>query len=351
MFERLRERLRKDAVRLSLVHGVGTPAELKKQDGGYIEWAQILPTYYLLHHKLCWQPFANRTQNSDLTIITQENALLANHLALFLKPSRRLAFWGHGANFQKKIPSISEQYKRFTTLQVDWYFAYTEISRKLIEKTGFPPDRITQLDNAIDTGTLRRQIEKFSEHELAKFKNEKGINSASIGLYLGSLYSQKRIDFLIESARRIKEKQTDFQMLLVGDGPDREIVASFADGHDWVHYLGPLEGEQKAMVLRLATIILNPGLVGLGILDSFLAEAPLVTTDCKVHSPEIAYLNDTNGVMTEDNVDAYVEACCNLLRNETARQLLIAGCRSSARRYTLDNMVENFAKGILRALQ
>jgi len=91
--------------------------------------------------------------------------------------------------------------------------------------------------------------------------------------------------------------------------------------------------------------------VGLGILDSFALGIPMVTTDCKIHSPEIAYLESgRNGIMTSDNLEAYVVAVESLLRDDQLRKQMASTCIEDAQRYSLENMVSNFREGILKAL-
>lgn len=349
-FENLKLRLEKENVRLRLLHGVGTSTEATKDDAGQITWAEPLTTKYFLTGKICWQPFAQEVSGSDLLILTQENVMLANHLALLRRPVPRLAFWGHGGNFQGDPRSIREHFKRWSTRQVDWYFAYTCLSVDLVARAGFPLERITQLDNAIDLSEITAQIMAVSDLDMAKMSAELSLSNGPVGLFLGSLYTHKRLEFLVEAAEHIRDQIPDFQLVIVGAGPDLPVVERAIAKHNWIRYAGPRRGFDKAVLLRMGTILMNPGLVGLGILDSFVSELPLVTTDCGLHSPEIAYLNADNGVMAKNNLDSYVYACNSLLTNADKRMALSHGCRQAAQRYTLPNMVENYVAGILNAL-
>ena len=75
----------------------------------------------------------------------------------------------------------------------------------------------------------------------------------------------------------------------------------------------------------------------------------MVTTDCRMHGPETAYLEDgVNGRMTSDSIDAFAAAVCELFQNPDALEKLKAGCLASAANYTLENMVRNFADGSAR---
>jgi len=125
----------------------------------------------------------------------------------------------------------------------------------------------------------------------------------------------------------------------------------FCVRNDWAHYLGVRNGVEKVRALAACDIMLNPGLVGLGILDSFVCGVPLVTTDCGLHSPEVAYLKSgKNGLMTGDRMETYVEAVIDLLESPARLQELSSGCRSSAIEYSVLNMARNFADGVERCL-
>ena len=116
--------------------------------------------------------------------------------------------------------------------------------------------------------------------------------------------------------------------------------------------MGMRTGKDKVLCLRAADLLLNPGLVGLGILDGFVAGLPMVTTDCKLHSPEIAYLRPgKNGVMTPAREADFVQACEQLLRDPVARAVLSAGALEDSHRYTIDEMSRHFADGIEAALR
>lgn len=347
----LREKLAQVGITLRLFCGEGTPAEVAKQDEGYLSWAEHLPTRYLLGDRLCWQPFAKRVAGSELVVVAQENGLIANHFALLSKPARRLAFWGHGANLQGHSQSFREAYKRWTTHRADWYFAYTRQSVDLISACGFSAAHITQLDNAIDMAELDSNLAAVGDQELVALRSELGLEEGPVGLFLGSLYAHKRIGFLIEAAKCLRREIDGFQLLIVGAGPEQMIVEEAASEYSWIKYVGPRKGREKAGVLKLSSILMNPGLVGLGVLDSFASNVPLVTTDCGLHSPEIVYLDTDNGVMSANNLNSYVEACSRLLLDSNEYSRLVSGCKLAATRYTLPNMAENFTKGVLQALQ
>ncbi len=353
LFEQLRTRLIAEGVDLQLVYGDPTATERLKNDDGFIDWAIHAPCRYFLGGHICLQNFQQQAQDADLVIITQENKLLYNLIALFIKRPKRLAFWGHGRNMQAlKKQAILELFKKRTTLQVDWWFAYTQLSKDLVEMQGFSSDKITDLENTIDTKSLAAQLATVGNDELLSLRDEMGLATGRTALFIGSLYNEKRIDFLIEVAVLVASKLPGFCLIVVGDGPQRDLVEAASKAHACINYVGSKNGIEKARLLCVADIMMNPGLVGLGILDSFLAGIPMVTTDCGLHSPEIAYLkNNENGLMTANTLETYVDAVTAVLDQDALRTRLSQGARDSAAHYTIENMTENFVKGILQCLE
>jgi glycosyltransferase involved in cell wall biosynthesis len=357
LFEKLRASLEADGVRLRLLHGAPTAEDATKRDEGRLPWAEALPATDLLGGRLCWQPYGTPTAGSDLVIVTQENRFLYNLWALSAGRARghprRVAFWGHGANLQSRSPDgWRERFKRVWTRRVDWWFAYTALSVELVRRDGFAPERITNVENAIDTRALAADCSAVTGADLEAARRRLGIQGARVGLFMGSLYEPKRLPFLLEAGEQLAARVPGFALLVSGDGPQRGLVADAARTRPWLRHLGMQKGRDKAVALRLSEVILNPGLVGLGILDAFTAGLPLVTTDCRIHSPEIAYLRSgENGVMTANTLADYVDGVAALLGNEAERRRLGVNAQSAAARYTIENMAQRFRAGIHGALQ
>lgn len=348
LFEALRGLLAERNIRLELLVGQGTPAEEKKRDAGELPWAKSIPTRYLASGRLCWQPLQRHIGGADLVIVTQENKLIQNHL-LMLAPRRfKLAFWGHGANLQSNNPhGLRERFKRWTTNRVDWWFAYTQISAGLVAAAGFPGKRCTVLNNAVDTSELLRQRRDVTPEETRVLRDTLGFGVGPVAVFVGSLYADKRLDFLFAAAEAIRREIPDFHLLILGEGPERDKVAVWCAAHPWARWAGARFGREKVAYVLLAQVMLNPGALGLGIMDAFVCQTPVITTNCGNHGPEISYLaNGINGVITADDLNVYADACIWLLSDPPALEVLRAGCDAGAREYTVENMARRFADGI-----
>lgn len=224
-FHELKKSLNNIGIELKLLVGSGTQEEDRKHDSGHIPWAIQLPTRYFLNSKLCWQPVHKFLVDADLVILTQENALLANHLMILLPQKFRLAFWGHGANLQSLRPDgIKERYKRWAMKRVDWWFAYTQLSTDLVLASGFPSARLTLVNNSIDMLDFRCQLESVSEKEIEDLRSSIGFSDGPVGVYIGSLYTNKRLEFLFSTAESIRSLLGTFNLLIIGDGPERNLA-------------------------------------------------------------------------------------------------------------------------------
>ncbi|MFD2111275.1 glycosyltransferase family 4 protein [Thiorhodococcus fuscus] len=358
-FSELRLRLLDENIDMRLAYGQELPGQIPRTVDLIAPWAIRVQNRYLPLGpvKPVWQPCLNLIEDADLVIIEQANALLLNHWLMLRRALRArplVAFWGHGSNRQAAHPdSLSEQIKRRLITRVDWWFAYTRLSARLVREAGFPPERITIVNNTLDTGTLRRDLAAVTPAEQATARRRLELRpNDRICLYSGGLYPDKRLDFLIQAGAAIHARLPDFRLLIIGDGPERERIDRAARTHPWLRYLGPLFGADRAIYYRLGQAFLMPGLVGLVIIDSFATGLPLFTLDDSPHSPEIAYLKPgENGYMTPPDVTVYAAAVCAFLEGGERSANVRSACLESGRTLTLERMVAHYATGITRCLR
>lgn len=347
LFNLLREELRRRGISLRVAAGEGHVSESSRGDAGTLEWAESLPTRYFLGGRICWQPFGKAMSGCDLAVVALENKLVWNLFPQFFPVVGRLALWGHGANLQGDSRSWRERFKRFLARKADWWFGYTGMSTPLIAESGFPETRITTLNNSVDMSALAADAAAVSDDERSRLRARLKLGDGPVAIYVGSLYREKCVAFMLEAAARVHALQPGFRLLVVGAGPDEALVRDFAARNDWVCYAGPQRGREKALYLSLADVYFNPGAIGLGILDAFVFGLPVLTTQCGLHGPEIAYLRPgENGVATPFAMDDFVGEVQRLLADPLRFSALGEGSRKSASNYSVEAMAMNFADGI-----
>jgi len=352
MLERLRAALAAENVELRVIHGTRSPRTAAMNDEGSLPWATVVRTrwMFLPGLSLIWQPIRQATRDCDLVVMPQHNRILSNWSMALVPAGRRIAFWGHGRKFQRGS-RLRAALRRRLALLPDWWFAYTELSKSALLEAGFPAGRITVVQNTIDTANLREALANVSAAAVAELRDRLGFRGAT-GIFCGTLYPGKRLDFLIKAAIRIKERCPDFVLVILGSGPDAESVRRQCAGYPWIHLPGATFGIEKALYLRTADVFLIPYSAGLSLLDAFCAGLPVVAVEDGEHGPEIAYLHHgRNGLLTPAAEEAYVANVVNLLADRPRLANMSAAATESAVELTLERMVERFASGIVAALR
>lgn len=353
-FNGLKTALDKEGVELTLIYGKQTREEGLKKDEIDLEWSKCIPNVAIgIGNKtLTWQPCLKELRDKDLVIVESANKLILNYILMIVRKYSKikLGFWGHGRNMQDAPDSLGNRFKYLFIKQCDWWFAYTQGVKNFLIEKGYPEGQITAVQNAIDTQSLQDFYARVTDAEIEAIREELELQGNHIGIFCGGIYPEKRIDFLLECCIKIKEKIPTFEMLFIGAGMDSPKVIKAAIQYPWIHYLGTKLGEHRVKYFKISSLFLMPGLVGLGILDSFAFETPIVTTNYEFHSPEIEYLeHGYNGIVTENTVEAYSNTVAKILL-EGGDQPMRENCRLSARKYTIEQMVDNFKSGILKAL-
>lgn len=356
--EIIRELLNEQGVDLVLIYGQVGRKRAMKADTVDVPWATRVRNVILQGGplELYWQPCLSLVEGASLVIVTQEAKLLTNYVLHWrrVRGGLRVAYWGHGGTYlQGPLATVVGPIKDYLAKHVDWWFAYTSRSASYLAQIGFPESRVTLVNNAIDTATLHAAHMSLNTEDMERERQRLGALGRNVAVFIGGMYREKRLVFLLEACEAVRARLPDFECLFIGDGPESGKVREAAARLPWIHYLGPRFGADKVVALALAKVMLMPGLVGLALLDSFAMELPILTTDVPYHSPEIEYLEDgENGIMLPRDCgpEEYGAEVASLLGDERRLGALRKGCREAARRYTIEDMASRFASGVAKAL-
>lgn len=360
LFNRLREELDNRGIELKFFHGDIWPAERNRGYECSLPWATIIRNRFIPVGRgryACWQDLPRQElEQSDLVVITQENMILSNYPFIIKRrlKQKRLAYWGHGISPRtRSSTSLGERWRRIWLNKADWWFAYTRKSVDALKLAGFPEERITNTNNAIDNIAFLQDLENVTESMKEKIREECNLQQNSIvGLYCGSLYKDKRLSLLIEAADLIYRSNPDFRLIVIGTGSEAGYINEAFLSRPWATSVGSKGGVEKAAYFKLANVILNPGLIGLIVLDAFCAGLPVVTTGGDTnHSPEVVMLEpDLTGFFPAPTAQAYAQTVLELLDDKERYAECCAAVRQAGKKYTIENMVRAFADGIEECL-
>lgn len=357
-FDRARDVLTARGVDLEVVHGRPDKELEARGDSCELSWGRRSRDVRITvgHRELLWQPVIRKSLAADLVVLEQASKLLVNPVLIALQQTgrTRVAFWGHGRNRQADhVSALGERMKTTMSRHVHWWFAYTEGCVTDVVASGFPPQRVTVLQNAVDTRDVSRAVQEAGP-DVERFRHGLGIPAGvPVVAYIGGLYGAKRLPFLLDAVDGLAARGRPVHLLVIGDGPQRNELAQATKARPEVHLLGALLDRRKGVALAAAELFLSPGLLGLSVLDAFAAGLPVVTVDRPEHSPEIDYVaNGVNGLVlpattTASEFGAGVRA---LLEDSSRRGAMAAEAVSTASRITVEEMARRFADGVVAAL-
>lgn len=353
-FQDLVSRGREIGIEINIFYGETPPEWKERRDTRAVEGFTRLKTRFLSVPG--GKTFIRKTLDAvdsfgpnDLIIV--EQAVRNFETYELLVKRRPVAFWGHGRTFTKSVSRQQDWLKQWLTRRGSWFFAYTSEGADAMVTAGMAPQRITVVQNSMDTRELHAHMDGVDSGSLAGFVAKHDLRGKT-ALFVGGLDQSKRLPFLFEGAREAGRLDRDFRLLVAGSGDDQGLVELAAAHDPSIRYLGPLFGPEKAVALAASQVIAMPGRVGLVAVDSFTSLTPIVTTSWKWHSVEYAYLEATkNAVITDDTVDAYALGLVTTLQDDDLLAALRHGCEESRDKYTLDAMVSNFLSGICSALE
>lgn len=298
-------------------------------------------------------------RDADIVIVEQANAALYIYPLIAMRmlgiSRRKLALWGHGVHLNQEKPQLlTDSWKKFWMTKVDHWFAYSDLSARAVSDSGFPVEQTTVVQNSIDTQALREARRSLSQAEIeARFHElfgEDRRDGHRVGVFCARLAPLKRIPFLLKSLEIMHREDPYFRMIIIGDGPDADRVQAFCESNSWCRWVGAVHGIERVKTLAQADIFLNPGMTGLSILDAFAMGIPFATTDCGIHSPEIAYLKSgVNGIISEPTESEFSSAVLKLLRSDELATIK-SNALADGKKYTIENMAQNFAEGVLKTL-
>jgi glycosyltransferase involved in cell wall biosynthesis len=306
----------------------------------------------------------------DIDLLIAEQLSASLHLYLFLlkrfgditksrifgnRRKRLFAYYGHGSTLNKGIAaSIMGPWKKFISRQADWWFAYNEMSAGIVKAFRFPQDKITVFQNATDTSELKKTALQLKANDLVNLYEQlfqgftdEGFEKKFIGVFVSRLIPSKLIPFLLESLDIIQKQCSSFKIIFIGDGPQADMIDEFCRKRKWAVWVGAKHGTEKVKYIALADMWLNPGPLGLAIVDSFSLGVPLITTDCKGHGPEIDYLrNYGNGVILPLDINLYAKGIIEIYSNKELLGNLKKEASIDGKKYTIEEMVARFSRGV-----
>ena len=205
---------------------------------------------------------------------------------------------------------------RSLLLGVDRYVAVYDGGRRSLLKRGIPDGRISVIYNSIAPhAPLRSRGWLRAELGLAP--------QATLIVSTGSLIPRKRQDFVLRACARLKDRSvTDWRLLVIGDGPERQPLLALADQlglKGRVHFLG-LRSDVRE-ILAEADVLVHASLAETctyAITESMAAGIPAVVTEAGASREQIVS-GITGHVLAAEDIEGFAARLAELVDDGASR--------------------------------
>lgn len=317
-------------------------------------------TFSFLGVRLMWQHIFARARKYDV-IVTDTYVKHLTYVALFIYRlfGIKRVWWGIPSDLQARNPSVSKRIAEAIKARIlhltDHFLAYTPGSRNYLVKAGYPEADITVLFNTID---IRAERVRFQNHRAAsaQVRESLGINiDKRVLLYVGRLTKLKQVPQMMDMIRELHRIDSRYMLLVIGSGREESLVRKTAQalGPEVLQYLGTVDDpEETACIYAASDLYYVPSYVGLGPLQAFSYDLPVIARELDWHSPEVEYLNEKNSAFLSSTADTPARQAAEIV--EIAERLLQPGFRAgiygSVSHLTIEAMADNFICGINKVL-
>ena len=186
------------------------------------------------------------------------------------------------------------------------------------------------IPNAID-------LDSFSSPDPAKVREEFGISEGDrLLVYVGRIGLEKNLGFMLRAFKKAREQVPEAKLLIVGEGPEMEPLKDLArdlEIEKTTIFPGRVEyrdipsyyGAGYAFIMTSTTEV-KP----LALLEAMASGLPVVAISAAGSSDTVT--PDFDGLLTDHNMDHYVEALLKLLKDRDYRDQLGRGAKVTSKK-------------------
>jgi glycosyltransferase involved in cell wall biosynthesis len=200
-------------------------------------------------------------------------------------------WWGGSPHTERLIGRARRAMRFIISRWARWWFSYGITSTEYLLSLGIPREHIVQIQNSVDETQYTRHVQPRFE-----------LQPRPVLLHVGQFIPLKGIDLLLRASAALQQEGSEFSLLFVGSGQDRNKLEQLANDLHLknVHFHSSLAPEEMPSVYRSADCLIFPTLAdvwgtvaneavlsGLPVLCSKYAGcAPEFFTDAGIFDPE-----------------------------------------------------------------
>jgi 1,2-diacylglycerol 3-alpha-glucosyltransferase len=211
---------------------------------------------------------------------------------------KRVLFWTHGWTARPR--GWNGRLRRWFYGLAHGILTYGRWAKELGVGEGFARDSIHVIGNSLDfeAQTAIYRTLDASTRDTTRMEIF-GDASRPVVVWVGRLIASKRLDLLFDAMKVLAERGRRPDIVLIGDGPEREFLRAKADelaAHHGIrtHFEGACYDERRlGQLLHAANVLVAPGNVGLSAMHAMAFGTPVVSHgDPERQGPEFESIVD-----------------------------------------------------------
>jgi len=239
-------------------------------------------------------------------------------------------------------------YKHVVEFSIDKSDGVTAVSEYLKKETYSNFDikqDIKVIPNFID-------LDRFKKSNKSHFKKAICPDGEKVVVHVSNFRKVKRVPEVITVFSKIIEKGIKAKLLLVGDGPDRQLAEQQCRDLgicEHTRFLGKLDEVEE--VLSIADLFLIPSgseTFGLAALEAMSCSVPVISSNVG-GLPEVNIEGETGYLCDLDDIDCMAKHAVNILSNQSLHDELSSKARKRAELFNQDfvvGMYEDFYREV-----
>lgn len=287
-------------------------------------------------HILVWQLGVIKSclfKKTDIAVFIAEANCISTWIASIICRLRgiKVVFWGHGLYGNENRLKLWFR-KLFYTL-ADKHLVYERGAKFRMIAQGFKSSKIYVVFNSLEYNEQKKILKLINDSKKSEVFSNFNNPELPVVSFVGRLTEIKKIDILIRAVNQINLNKTRVNLLIIGDGEERENLIKIAEqglSHQWIYFTGACYDERKiSQLLYFSEVCVSPGNVGLTAIHSLTFGTPVCTHDnFKNQMPEFEAIKDQhNGFFFKENdVDDLVSKISLWISDNKNREMVRQKC-------------------------
>jgi glycosyltransferase involved in cell wall biosynthesis len=237
----------------------------------------------------------------------------------------------------------------------DAYITYTSFADNSLLRD-FPeinPKSIFRAQNTVDTSNIPGEIITFMP-KVEEKKKEFGLAGNKVAMYIGGIEQRKKINNLITAVANLNSKGIPSKTLIVGDGPDKELVIEKMTEKE--RNLTIFAGKHiidATLYVLLSDVVVLPSSGGLSIIQAFACGKPFIGSEEIEYGGIKDYVtNGMNGYLVKENDVEDLHKALELTFSDENKYIeLCTNAFKKSKDLTISKMVDGMEKAIKYSLR